>query len=288
MLFLGLLLCFTGSGILGQLRDASARQQEMGLEELLGVGAAAAGAGIVVWWILSLACAAVTAVLERKGRPRAAAATRRLSPAFMQRLVLGALSVNLLAGPAAHAAVTGPGPEWAPTQEQSSSAPAIPATEGATGGESGAPGAVPTQSQTPRASGETLTTAPDNATAPEPSTAPKQAAVPDPAGAIEATPPSSFHPGWQPATPVIDPGILASPAHRAAEGEHGQQDEGVTVQAGNTLWDIAARHLGPGVSDLDIALQWPRWYEANRGVIGQNPDVLLPGQILQPPQAGRK
>jgi hypothetical protein len=46
--------------------------------------------------------------------------------------------------------------------------------------------------------------------------------------------------------------------------------------------------LGPGVSDLDIALQWPRWHEANRGVIGQDPDALLPGQILQPPRAGQK
>ncbi|MFC0484202.1 LysM peptidoglycan-binding domain-containing protein [Pseudarthrobacter scleromae] len=294
VLLLGLLLCFIGSGLLGQLGDASARKQETGVEELLGLGAAAAGAGIVAWWILSLACAAVTAILERKGRPNAAAATRRLSPAFMQRLVLGALSVHLLAGPAAHAAVTGPGPEWAPTQRQSSSAPAVPATEGATRGESGTPGAAPTQGHTPRASGEPLTAAPELATVPEsaterePSTAPEHASVPELAGAPEATPPSTFHPGWQPATPVPDPGMLAAPYHRAVEGKHGQQDEDVTVHAGDTLWDIAARHLGPGVSDLDIALHWPRWYEANRKVIGQDPDVLLPGQILQPPLAGQK
>ncbi|MFJ6312276.1 LysM peptidoglycan-binding domain-containing protein [Pseudarthrobacter oxydans] len=291
VLLLGLLLCFIGSGLLRQLGDASARKQEAGVEELLGVAAAAAGAGIVAWWILSLAAAAVTAILERKGRPRAAAATRRLSPAFMQRLVLGALSVHLLAGPAAHAAVTGPGPEWAPTLRQSASAPAVAATEGPTGGEAGTPGAAPTQGHTPRTSGVPLTTAPENATAPEkaaepePSTAPEQAPPPEPAGAPAATPPSTFHPGWQPAIPVTDPGLLAAPAHRAAEWEAGHRDEGVTVHAGDTLWDIAARHLGPGVSDLDIAHQWPRWYVANRGVIGQDPDVLLPGQILQPPPA---
>jgi len=79
--------------------------------------------------------------------------------------------------------------------------------------------------------------------------------------------------------------MLAAPAHRAAEGDAGHRDEAVTVHAGDTLWDIAARHLGPGVSDVAIARQWPRWYEANRGVIGQDPDVLLPGQILQPPPA---
>ncbi|MBA4102989.1 MAG: hypothetical protein C0488_12280, partial [Arthrobacter sp.] len=252
MLLLGLTLCFIGSGLLRQLGDASARKQEAGVEELLGVAAAAAGAGIVAWWILSLAAAAVTAILERKGRPRAAAATRRLSPAFMQRLVLGTLSVHLLAGPAAHAAVTGPGPEWAPTQRQSSSAPAVAATEGPPGGEAGTPGAAPTQGHTPRTSGVPLTTAPENATAPEkaaepePSTAPEQAPLPEPAGAPAATPPSTFHPGWQPAIPVTDPGMLAAPAHRAAEEDAGHRDEAVTVHAGDTLWDIAARHLGPG------------------------------------------
>ncbi|MET3770774.1 hypothetical protein ACJJV6_00680 [Arthrobacter nitrophenolicus] len=44
-----------------------------------------------------------------------------------------------------------------------------------------------------------------------------------------------------------------------------------------------ANHLGHGASDVDIALEWPRWYEANKELIGQNPDVLLPGQILLPP-----
>lgn len=273
LLLLGLLLCLIGSGLLGQLKEALGRRQETAVEELLGVGAAMAGAGIVAWWILSLVCAAVTALLDRTGRTRAAAATRKLSPAFMQRLVLGALSVHLLAGPAAHAAVTGPGPEWAPTQGQFSSAPAIPATEEPAQGEAGAD---PVQDQTPQA------------TVPKPSSAPQHAPSPEPAGAVEAAPPSTFNPGWQPAPPVIDPGMLAVPATRAAAGEGGLQEQGVTVQAGDTLWDIAARHLGPGVSDLDIALQWPRWYEANRGVIGKDPDVLVPGQILQPPLAGRK
>ena len=38
-------------------------------------------------------------------------------------------------------------------------------------------------------------------------------------------------------------------------------------------------------SDVDIALEWPRWYAANRALIGGSPDVLLPGQILQAPAA---
>jgi nucleoid-associated protein YgaU len=60
---------------------------------------------------------------------------------------------------------------------------------------------------------------------------------------------------------------------------------GITVLAGDTLWDIAARDLGPAASDVDVALHWPRWYQANKAKIGENPDVLLPGQILNPPAA---
>ncbi|MFC9771867.1 MULTISPECIES: LysM peptidoglycan-binding domain-containing protein [unclassified Pseudarthrobacter] len=57
----------------------------------------------------------------------------------------------------------------------------------------------------------------------------------------------------------------------------------MTVLAGDTLWDIVRGQLGTNASDIDVALEWPRWYEANRAVIGQNPDVLLPGQVLQAP-----
>lgn len=293
VLLLGLLLCLIGSAQIGQLEDAAARQQEPGVEDLLAAGTTVAGAGITAWWIIALACAAASALLDRKGRIRAAAATRRLSPAFMQRLVLGALSVQLLSGPVAHAAVTGPGPEWAPTQGESSSAPVIPGTEGTrteagTGEEAGpaGSGASPTASvaepvpqqmpvHAPRAGGDT------------PTAAPEQVPVREQDTAVEAIAASGFHPGWQPAAPVVEPGMLAAPATRTPSGVE-PQVEGVTVQAGDTLWDIAAHHLGHGASDLDVALQWPRWYEANRALIGKNPDVLLPGQILQPPSAGRK
>jgi nucleoid-associated protein YgaU len=32
-----------------------------------------------------------------------------------------------------------------------------------------------------------------------------------------------------------------------------------------------------------VAASWPRWYAANRRVIGADPDLILPGQILRPP-----
>ena len=33
----------------------------------------------------------------------------------------------------------------------------------------------------------------------------------------------------------------------------------------------------------DVAREWPRWYEANRAVIGTNPSLIRPGELLVPP-----
>lgn len=59
----------------------------------------------------------------------------------------------------------------------------------------------------------------------------------------------------------------------------------VVVHRGETLWSIAARELGPEATDAQIDTAWHRWYAANRGVIGNDPDVILPGQQLQAPPA---
>ena len=60
---------------------------------------------------------------------------------------------------------------------------------------------------------------------------------------------------------------------------------GLVVRRGDTLWDLVQRHLGPDASDAEVAAEWPRWHEANRDVIGHDPDLLLPGQVLQAPAA---
>ena len=57
----------------------------------------------------------------------------------------------------------------------------------------------------------------------------------------------------------------------------------VTVQAGDCLWTIAARALGPEATDAQIAAAWPSWYAANRAVIGADPNLLQPGQRLVAP-----
>ena len=74
---------------------------------------------------------------------------------------------------------------------------------------------------------------------------------------------------------------LLAPSPRAAAAT---QDL-VTVRRGDSLWAIAARHLGPGASDAQIAREWPRWYAANRDVVGDDPDLLVAGQQLRPPSS---
>ncbi len=59
-----------------------------------------------------------------------------------------------------------------------------------------------------------------------------------------------------------------------------------TVMPGDCLWDIAAARLaaseGPP-SNAETATAVQRWWSANRTVIGPDPDLLFPGQVLDPP-----
>ncbi|MDJ0792527.1 MAG: LysM domain-containing protein [Acidimicrobiia bacterium] len=56
------------------------------------------------------------------------------------------------------------------------------------------------------------------------------------------------------------------------------------VQRGDCLWSIAKAILaerGPEPQGGDIAELWKAIYRANRDVIGDDPDLILPGQILE-------
>ncbi|MEP6761573.1 MAG: LysM domain-containing protein [Sporichthyaceae bacterium] len=78
-----------------------------------------------------------------------------------------------------------------------------------------------------------------------------------------------------PAEPLA---LLVSRPHRGrAVSDH------VVVRRGDTLWDIAARALGPDATAAEIAASWPRWHATNRSTIGPDPDLILPGQLLRPP-----
>ena len=69
----------------------------------------------------------------------------------------------------------------------------------------------------------------------------------------------------------------------AGTPRHDIDDDGYVVRRGDALWDVAARHLGPTATAADIAREWPRWYAANRAVIGADPSLLRPGEVLYAP-----
>jgi nucleoid-associated protein YgaU len=51
----------------------------------------------------------------------------------------------------------------------------------------------------------------------------------------------------------------------------------VVVRPGDTLWALAAEHLG----DPE---RWPELYAANRAVVGADPDLIRPAQRLRLPR----
>ena len=256
ILVLGSFLSFAGLGLLDRWELSAAHRQRPGVDDLLGAFAVAAGLAIVAWWILSVLVAVTVAVLARCGRSSAADRAGKYCPGFMRRLAVAALSAQLLAAPVAHAAVPPAGPAWVPSQEVAVKAQWSPTARQP----------VPATTGTPSPVVPTAVTEPTAITERPATDAPQPAVRPD----------------WRPSAPVTDPGLLAAPPIRAAQ-DTPPTGHVVTVLAGDTLWDIAARHLGPTASDVDVALRWPLWYEANKAQIGENPHVLLPGQILRAP-----
>jgi resuscitation-promoting factor RpfA len=79
--------------------------------------------------------------------------------------------------------------------------------------------------------------------------------------------------------------LLTGAAHRDAGDPSDHGAGSYVVRRGDTLWDIAARHLGPGATAVDISREWPAWYDANRTVIGSDPGLISPGELLVTPSA---
>ena len=55
------------------------------------------------------------------------------------------------------------------------------------------------------------------------------------------------------------------------------------VARGDTLWDLTKRTLsstGRTTSNADVAAAVQKLYASNKGVIGSNPDLILPGQVI--------
>lgn len=222
-----------------------------GLDDLLATTAAAAAQVVLSALLVTVLLALVAVTGSGAGRRHRLA--RRLTPACARRLAALLLGAGLAAG----SSLTG-GPATA-----SGVAPAPP------------PVAAEVES------------IPDLEPLPQPVPALQPLTVLEPLpGLAELDRPAPALPGWTPDRPA---GRRSAGAARhtslllaAAAPGRAVLDE-VVVRRGDTLWGIAARQLGPDASDAEIATEWPRWYRANRELIGPSPDHLLPGQRLRPP-----
>ena len=109
---------------------------------------------------------------------------------------------------------------------------------------------------------------------------PVVAGASSPAATVKAT-------GWTPDRPAAEPkrqtGTGAVALVTGAPRPERAAAETVVVRRGDTLWDLAARHLGPDATAADVAAEWPRWHAANRSTIGPDPGLITPGQQLHPP-----
>lgn len=93
-----------------------------------------------------------------------------------------------------------------------------------------------------------------------------------------------------PTTPRFDSSRLAGlplpslpSAPPAAADSRSVVGDAHVVVPGDSLWRIAAARLRPAAPAADIERRWHRWYAANRALIGPDPDLIIPGQALHPP-----
>ena len=258
ILMLGLLMALAGR-VLGD------RASGESFDALLGLASSIAGLGIVTAWLVTMSLAMASALLAAAGRHGAASWAGAAAPAFMRRAAFAVLGVALAAGPAAHAASGDLDPAWQPSSGATAHATAV-------------------------ALNPTVPAATDSAEARTADSAAAGAtdsidAVALPSSSSDLTwPTTALDPGWTPSKAVpLDGAPVGNPLVRAELRPTPPGRGAVEVRLGDTLWSIAARHLGAGASVSDIADAWPRWFDANRATIGTDPDLIRPGLLLVPP-----
>lgn len=60
------------------------------------------------------------------------------------------------------------------------------------------------------------------------------------------------------------------------ETDNAPSDSSYTVKSGDSLWAIAKKYYNNGA-------EWTKIYESNKSVVGNNPNLIYPGQVLAIP-----
>ena len=72
-------------------------------------------------------------------------------------------------------------------------------------------------------------------------------------------------------------------AHAPAAHSHAAPSRPLVVRPGDSLWSLAAEDLGPEASAAAVEARWRSIYRLNRALIGPDPDLIRPGQLLELP-----
>jgi len=289
----GLLTVVLARRVVALAGGLAARPLATGPDELVELGILAAGVLVLAW--LGASCALTAGCLLARGAGRGwrrgEAWVHRFAPALLRRALVVSVVAGLGIGGATGAtaatrsgtdlpavvavtATVDPAPPvdlgWVvtptPPTTPETTTPTADAQDDATSATSTATTAPTLPSTTPDRVG-VEGNAPDASPAPVPAATPARTA-PGPSAAGSA-------PGSSGEEPTPAPGAAA------ARGDAGT----VVVASGDTLWGIAARHLGGDPTDAAIAAAWPAWYDANAATIGADPGLILPGQVLRVPAA---
>jgi len=86
--------------------------------------------------------------------------------------------------------------------------------------------------------------------------------------------------------PSPDP-ISGLPFPERAQGPARPVDRPFVVRPGDSLWALAERDVGNPATDRRVSDRWHAIYHRNRGVIGPDPDLIQPGQVLKIPEEQR-
>lgn len=242
--------------------------------------AGAAALLITAWWFISFIYALFYARSLRVSSRNADRAVLKVPaffrPRFMRRIVLTlggtALGVGAVLAPAQATVVT-------------------PGNAGVNGTE----GLPQTSISAVMAADSTGTAAADTSS----DTSPATVSDADPAGTITDSTATDSTTADSPSTPLAlsaeIPDIPLAPQPTEAAGSLHDRSPffsppraeagtySYTVQAGDTLWSIAAEQLGEGTDASTIYNYTLDIYEANRDALGQNAELLYEGQVLQIP-----
>lgn len=243
---------------------AAVRRADTTFDDLLVLLAAGAGWLVLGWLVAVAACTAVAATSGVLGRA-ATRAAGRIAPAAARRLVAVAIGLSVAAGPTA-ACSTGPEGQLASAAEVVTAEQIDPSTLPSVG-RPGQPVVPPGLD----ASGSSPLQTPVEAPTGTP------AEVPGADGEVQPTASSISPPRDQDAV-TTSAGLTIEPSR-----EHPPGASEIVVHRGDSLWTIVARHLGPDATASDVAAEWPRWHAANHDVVGDDPDLILPGMVLRPP-----